>query len=221
MSSAQHIAVDIWSDYVCPFCYLELPLADRLTREYDGEVNLTWHAFELRPEPAPTLDPHGKYLQDIWTRSVRPLAEERSMRLRLPPIQPRSRKAFEAAMHANSIGRFAAMHAGLFRAFFEHGKDIGDVPTLLAIATTADIDTGPLQNALDRGYYTSQVLDDQRRAMELCIPGVPFLLVRFHDQPLKDAVPLRGAVPYERLSATVEQFRNGKADAQAGLRHPA
>jgi predicted DsbA family dithiol-disulfide isomerase len=219
MSSAQRISIDIWSDYVCPFCYLELPLVDRLAREYDGEVDIIWHAFELRPEPAPTLDPNGKYLQDIWARSVYPLAQERGMRLRQPPVQPRSRKAFEAALHAGSVGRFAAVHAGLFRAFFEYGKDIGDIPTLLEVAAAADIEAGPLQNALDNARYTSHVLNDQRLAMELGIPGVPFLLVRLYDEPLRDAVPLRGAVTYERLSATVEQFRRSKADGPAGPWH--
>ena len=51
-------------------------------------------------------------------------AYERNMRLRLPPVQPRSRKAFEAACHARDGGRFDAMHLALFRGFFEDGRDI-------------------------------------------------------------------------------------------------
>jgi hypothetical protein len=88
MTSEPRIAVEIWSDYVCPFCYLELPAVERLKEEFGPRVDVSWHAFELRPEPAPTLDPDGEYLHDIWGRSVYPMAEERGMRLRLPPVQP-------------------------------------------------------------------------------------------------------------------------------------
>ncbi len=82
MSNEQRIAIDIWSDYVCPFCYLELPLIDRLKEEFGAQLNITWRAFELRPDPVPTLDPNGEYLHDIWGRSVYPMAEQRRMTLR-------------------------------------------------------------------------------------------------------------------------------------------
>ena len=206
MSSNQRIAIDIWSDYVCPFCYLELPLIDELAQEFEGRLDITWRAFELRPEPAPLLEPNGKYLQDIWTRTVYPLAQERGMTLRLPPLQARSRKAFEAALHAQTVGRFGIMHAGLFRAFFQHGDDIGDLTTLLALAATLHIDAGPLQDALESERHRPQVEEDRQLALALGIQGVPFFIVRSGRQSHQEGVPLRGAVPYERLRAAVMQF---------------
>lgn len=206
MSNDQRIFIDIWSDYVCPFCYLELPVVERLRRDYKDRAAVTWHAFELRPEPAPTLDPDGKYLQDTWARLVYPMAQERGMTLRLPPVQPRSRKAFEAAFHAREIGNFNNMHAGLFRAFFEHGEDIGDMPTLLALAATLEIDAGPLQDALESGRYARQVSEDRALAVELGVQGVPFFIIRFGEQSYADGVALRGAVPYERAREAVARF---------------
>ena len=203
MSRNQRIAVDVWSDYVCPFCYLELPVLERLKREFGDRVDIRWRAFELRPEPAPTLSPQGKYLQDTWERLVYPMAKDRGMTLRLPPVQPRSRMAFEAALHAREVNAFDTMHAGLFRAFFEHGKDIGDMSTLLAIAATLEIDAGPLQEALESGRHTQQVGEDRAQAEELGMQGVPFLIVRLDGQSCGEGLALRGAVPYERLHAAV------------------
>ena len=61
------------------------------------EVEIIWRAFELRPEPVPTLDPKGDYLERVWGSSVYPLAERLGMTMKLPPLQPRSRLAHEAA----------------------------------------------------------------------------------------------------------------------------
>lgn len=203
MSRDQRIAIDIWSDYVCPFCYLELPVVERLERDFGDRIEVTWRAFELRPEPAPTLPPKGKYLQDTWERLVYPMARERGMTLHLPPVQPRSRMAFEAALHARDVNAFGKMHAGLFRAFFEHGKDIGSMDTLLAIAATVGIEAGPLQDALESGRHAQQVVDDRALAEDLGMQGVPFLIVRVVGQAFADGVALRGAVPYDRLHAVV------------------
>ena len=90
MPSTSPARISVWSDYVCPFCYLELPVLDRLQAEHAEEVEIDWRAFELRPEPAPTLDPNGEYLHRVWNQSVYPMAEQRGMVLRLPPVQPRS-----------------------------------------------------------------------------------------------------------------------------------
>lgn len=205
MSQDTRIALDIWSDYVCPFCYLELPAVTRLQQAFGSRLDVLWHAFELRPDPVPTLDPDGNYLHTVWNRSVYPMAQQLGMRIKLPPVQPRSRKAFEAVAFARDAGRFDAMHLALFRGFFEQGRDIGDSAELLSMAAESGLDHDALQAALDAGHYTQQVLQDQRRAQALGITGVPLMLVRHPGAPLETAVPLQGAVPYEQLHATVQE----------------
>lgn len=202
MSQDNRIALDIWSDYVCPFCYLELPAVNRLQQTFGPQLDVLWHAFELRPDPVPTLDPDGEYLHTVWNRSVYPMAQRLGMRIQLPPVQPRSRKAFEAVAFARDAGRFDAMHLALFRGFFEQGRDIGDSAELLSLAQESGLDGLALQAALDDGRYTQQVLQDERQAQALGITGVPLILVRRAGAPLETAVPLQGAVPYEHLHAT-------------------
>jgi predicted DsbA family dithiol-disulfide isomerase len=52
-------------------------------------VEVVWRAFELHPEPVPTLDPKGDYLQSAWKSSVYPLAERLGVKMRLPPLERR------------------------------------------------------------------------------------------------------------------------------------
>ena len=148
------VIVDVWSDYVCPYCFLEMPVLERIRSEHGSAVDIRWHAFELRPEPTPTLDPAGDYLKTTWARSVYPMAEERGMVLHLPPVQPRSRKAMEAAEFARDAGCFEAMHDALFRAFFEEGRDLASTDVLVAIGHAQGLDGHALRTALEEGTYT-------------------------------------------------------------------
>ena len=92
----------------------------------DPGVEVIWRAFELRPEPVPTLDPKGDYLEKAWNNSVYPLAKRLGVTMKLPPFQPRTRLAHQAAHWARTQGRFDDYHSALFRAFFERGENIGD-----------------------------------------------------------------------------------------------
>lgn len=107
------VQIDVWSDYVCPFCYLAEPTLARIKQEFGDAVRVTWRAFELRPAPVPTLDPKGEYLREVWARSVYRMASDRGMTLRLPPVQPRSRRAHEAAFVAREHGKFAERTGGI------------------------------------------------------------------------------------------------------------
>lgn len=206
MTAEPLLRIDLWSDYVCPFCYLEIPVLDRLQAAFGPALEIRWRAFELRPEPVPTLDPAGDYLRTTWARAVYSMAEERGMRLRLPPVQPRSRRALETAEHARGEGLFDPVHRGIFRAFFEEGRDIGKMDVLLEVGEAAGVEAGFLRKALEEGRHAEAVLDDQRLARELGIAAVPTLVLRRGEAPLEGATALSGAHPFERLHAVLERM---------------
>lgn len=136
-------------------------------------MEVIWRAYELRPEPAPALDPRGDYLQRVWTNSVYPLAERLGIEMRLPPLQPRSRRAHEAAHWAREAGRFEEMNAAVFRAFFERGEDIGDAAVLASLAAGLGLDGEALRRALESRRFEPAVLADEREAEGLGVSGVP------------------------------------------------
>ena len=55
--------------------------------------------------------------------------------MKLPPVQPRSRLAHEAAHWAREQGKFNEYNDAVFRAFFERGEDIGRAEVLMALAS--------------------------------------------------------------------------------------
>jgi predicted DsbA family dithiol-disulfide isomerase len=211
MNTQATVIVDVWSDYVCPFCYLQVPPIERLRGEFGDKVKIVWRAFELRPDPKPTLDPGGEYLRTTWAQSVYPMAQQRGMTLKLPPVQPRSRKAHEAAEFAESHLRFNAMHEALFRAFFEQGRDIGNIDVLCDIAAKVELNPDSLRQALEEERYLPLVLDDERLARDLGVSAVPFMFMRLGEAPWREAVPLQGAVPYETMRRVVERLTTPSA----------
>lgn len=201
------VQIDVWSDFVCPFCYLAEPVLTEIASGGDGVVTVVWRAFELRPEPVPTLDPQGDYLRDIWAQSVYPMAKQRGMALRLPPVQPRSRLAHEAVAYAAAEGRGAAMVHAVFRAFFEDGTDIGLSGELARLGAECGLDANELASALRMGRFRPQVLADESLAETFGLGGVPALVIRVADAPWEQAVLVSGAQPYDVIREAVAQVR--------------
>jgi predicted DsbA family dithiol-disulfide isomerase len=166
----------------------------------DPDVEIIWRAFELRPEPVPTLDPKGEYLQRAWTNSVDPLAARLGIQMKLPPLQPRSRLAHEAAHWARTQGRFDHYHAQVFRSFFERGEDIGDIDVLISVAAELGLDSGSLGVALKNRDFENSVLEDEQQAAELGISGVPAFVAN-------RKAALSGVQPVENLRKLIEHVR--------------
>lgn len=166
--------VVVYSDYVCPFSYMAEPLLARLRAE-EG-VRIEHRAFELRPTPTPLLDPDDEELHELWHSTVLPLAREHGVEIRMPPVQPRTRKAHEAAAHARTAGLFQSMRAAIFQAFFVDGEDIGRVDVLVELGTAVGLDATNLKVALDIDQCTEQVLADESEARASGVAAIPALL---------------------------------------------
>ncbi len=202
----QRVRITVFSDYVCPFCYLEEPDLARVREEYGDRVEVDWRAYELRPDPVPTLDPDGEYLHRVWNASVYPMARSMGMTLRLPPVQPRSRKALEAAEFARDNGRYDTMHTALFKAFFEDGRDLANPEVLLDVAASVGLEREDLRTALEENRYTEKVLSDEKLAARLGVGSVPTMLVAPADALLENAEAITGAQPYGgRIESAVER----------------
>lgn len=169
------IILEIFSDYVCPFCWLAEPSIRELEQN-EPEVRVVRHAFELRPNPVPTLDPQGGYLTQVWREVVYPMAERMGMLLRLPPVQPRSRLAHEAARFASGRGCLEAFHEEVFRAFFQRGEDIGRVDVLVELGKGVGLNGAALRQALATREFETEVTADEELAERLGVRAVPAYL---------------------------------------------
>lgn len=179
----------IYSDYVCPFCFLEIPALERLRDEHG--VELDYRAFELRPEPVPTLDPAGEYLTTVWNNSVYPMAHRMGVQIRLPPVQPRSRLAFEGAEFARDAGKLAEYTRAVHEAFFQRGLDIGVAEVLVEVARGVGLSQEEFRAALGDHRYLARVVEQEREAQDLGVHAVPAVVLGDYVIP--------GCVAYETL----------------------
>jgi len=139
----------------------------------EPDIEVIWRAFELRPEPVLTLDPQSEYLSRAWRDRVYPLAEKLGMPMKMPPVQPRSRLAHEAAQWARIKGRFDDFNGAVFRAFFERGENIGRTDVLLQLTSELSLDSHSLRTALENEEFREAVLTDERAAQNLGVRAVP------------------------------------------------
>lgn len=128
------VKIKVYSDYVCPFCYLaEFPLREAVPGR---DVEVEWMPFDLRPFPNETLRPEGDYLQRAWTNSVYPIARQMGVPIQLPTVspQPHTHLAFEGFQFANEHGKGGEYNHRVLSAFFVESRDIGDIAVLTKLA---------------------------------------------------------------------------------------
>lgn len=206
MQPERPIRLDIWSDYVCPFSYLELPELNRLIQDYGAQLHVVWRAFELRPLSAAGLDPMRDAVRACWEQKVYPMARERGVSIRMPQLHPRTRKAHETAAFARAHGSFEAMHRSIFRAYFEQGLDIAQPAVLLQLASALGLDAAALAKALENNSYAYEVSEDQDLAWELELSGVPAILLRQQGEPWSAAHAVQGAVKADAIRAAIREL---------------
>src|SRR5688572_20121545 len=126
------------------------------------------------------------------------------MTMRLPPLQPRSRLAHEAAHWARTQGRFDDYNAAVFRAFFERGEDIGETGVLASLAKELGLEVDSLRRALDAREFEAAVLGDEREAAALGVGGVPAFVA-------DRRAALSGVQPAESLQRLIGYVRGAGA----------
>lgn len=113
----QSTRVEVFMDYVCPFCFLVENAIEELKRDRDVKVRI--RPFELRPDPVPTLRPEDEYLPRVWKASAYPMAERLGFDIRLPSVspQPRTEKAFLVLQLAEEQSKAEEYSEAMFKAF--------------------------------------------------------------------------------------------------------
>jgi predicted DsbA family dithiol-disulfide isomerase len=172
------LKIKVYSDYVCPYCYLaEFPL-EQAMRGKDVEVE--WMPFELRPYPEPTLRPESEYLQRVWAQSVFPAARQLSAPIQLPQVspQPYSHLAFEGFQYAKEHGKANEYHYQVMAAFFQDGLDIGKIEVLTRLAGGIGLDEKEFGEALrDRRYQEAHQAALRHAHEEAGVTGVPMFVI--------------------------------------------
>lgn len=208
--------VEIWSDIVCPFCYIgkrkfEQALANF---EHKDQVTVVWKSFQLDPD----ADAMGTdYLQTLSSRKGWTLEQTRQItdNVRNMAQAVGLEYHFDRAISANSFDahRFAylafehglqdAAEEALFKAHFSEGKNIADRGTLVQLGESIGLDAALVKQALESPAHEEAVQKDILEAQQLRISGVPFFVF-----DRKYAVS--GAQAPEVFLSTLEQAFEGQ-----------
>ena len=183
--------VEIWSDVVCPWCYIGKRRFERALEgfEHRDQVEVEWRSFELDPE-APrrsavnTIDrlatKYGVSREQAEAMTVRVsrLAAEEGLAYRLDVAQQGNTLDAHRLLHlAAERGRQQALEERLFRAYFTEAEPIGQPEALVRLAAEAGLDASEAEAVLEGDTYSDRVREDQREAAALGIQGVPFFVI--------------------------------------------
>lgn len=176
------VPVTLFSDYVCPFCYI----GDRRLAKLEEHVDLRVERrfLEIRPETPASGRPVSDlgYPPERWRQMMANLARMargEGIPLAERQITTNSRRALLLAEAAKDEGDevFRALNEGIFRAFFSKGKNIGDTSVLRALAADAGVRPETVDRAWRAPVYEERLLESRRAAARLAISGVPAFLV--------------------------------------------
>ncbi len=184
-------------------------MLEEAARRYGARVDVLWHAYDLRPEPAPMPDPDSDYIQEHWKNRVLPMAAERGLVMRVPRRSVRSRRALQAALFARRNGGFRELDRAIYRARFEDDADISDVDVLRRLASAVGLDAEALAYAVRMNAHLEDLNADLTLAGQLGINGVPTAFIGPEADGLfaffSTAEPIVGAVPFERFGAAIDR----------------
>ena len=187
------LKVSVFSDYICPFCYIGSRRLLRLEQDYDLKVN--WAGLEIHPDTPPEGMPIERlgYPRAQWAQmmaALNEMAAEEGIELEDHDFTTNSHRALLLSEAAKRAGRevFYALHERLFHAFFSQGKNIGDEGVLRTLAADVGVPEDIVNVAWHNQDYEQRLKLNLQHARELGVRGTPTFV--FGEELLVGAVPL-------------------------------
>lgn len=214
--------IDIWSDYVCPFCtvgerHLTLALENFPGRE---DVEVTWRSFQLDPAaPKQATEKAPEYLSRVKGMSMEQVIQmndglaERARQVGLEYNWRDSYMVNTFDIHrlgqlANEAGVGEQWDAAVKRGYFTEGKNIGEPAQLKEFAAEVGLDPQRVEEVLASEEYAEQVNEDIALARQIGVQGVPFFV--FDGQ-----LAVSGAQPVEIFEQALAQAAEPQGGAAA------
>lgn len=182
--------VEIWSDVMCPFCYIGKRKFESALAQFseNEKIEVEWKSFQLQPDletnPNQNAVEHlavskGWSLayaqQAVW--QVTEMAKTVGLEYHFnKAVVANSFNAHRLSHYAKQYGKGSEIEEQLFKAYFTEGKNIDDYETLANIATTVGLDKTEAMLVLKDNKYEEEVRRDIAEAKQLRISGVPFFV---------------------------------------------
>jgi len=206
--SSENPKITVYSDYVCPFCYLGRESLAQYQETREDELQIEWHPFDLRSQkrlPDGSIDhsvDDGKdddYFEQA-KQNVRRLADKYDVEMDLNIATdidslPAQIVSYYLREH-HDYKTWLAFDEAVFEALWQDGRDIGDTDLLVDLATDVGVEADEVRSALDDDTLREEVRQQFTEAQSHGVTGVPTFAY--------DGYAARGAVPPEQLQRLVE-----------------
>ncbi|MGY2001299.1 DsbA family oxidoreductase [Blastococcus sp. SYSU DS1024] len=204
--------VEVWSDVVCPWCYIGKRRLEAALEQFPhrDQVEVVWRSFQLDPsapegEVHPTLPAlarkYGTSVEQMRANmaQVEQVAAGEGLEYHLTDaVSGNTLLAHELLHLAAERGKRNELKELLLHAYFEEGRPVFDVDSLVPLATQVGLDEAEVRAALTDHRYRDAVRQDAATAQSLGATGVPFFVV---DRKYGAA----GAQPAELLLQVLER----------------
>ena len=216
------LTVEIWSDVVCPWCYIgKRRFEAALERfEHREEVTVMWRSFELDPDAS--RDVHGTAAERLAGKFG--MSQERALQLHAEMEERAAGEGLEYHMDqtkgGNSFDAHRMIHLAatyghqadakerLLRAYFTEGESLGVWDTLVRLMEEVGVDPEEARSALQLEKFSEDVREDEALAQQLGIQGVPFFV-------FDRRYALSGAQPAETMLTALERAWEEAVNLQA------
>ncbi|WP_193570870.1 DsbA family oxidoreductase [Diaminobutyricibacter tongyongensis] len=187
----RRISIDIWSDVMCPFCYMSDAQLDHALEQFPHRdaVDLRFHSFLLMPQLSKDavinvvdllVRERGISRQQAVSTNAQIREHANAVGLEYHfdrAVATNMRTAHELSHFALGQRRQHHMIQRLFKAHFVDGLNVGDHDVLVGLAEEIGLDSAAARKALQSGEFADAVEADIRQARQLGITGVPFFVL--------------------------------------------
>lgn len=189
-SEIKKMKVEIWSDVMCPYCYVGKTQFEKALSQFadKNNVEVEWKSFQLMPDLKTqpnknlnqlTAEVMGMSLEQATAKSSQVVQMAKAAGLNYQfdkSVAANTFKAHQFIHFAHKSGKQNEAEEILFRSYFIDGKNVDDLPTLIELGKEIGLDTNELKTAIENETYADNVRADISEAKEIGVRGVPFFL---------------------------------------------
>lgn len=191
-SSQAKMKVEVWSDIMCPFCYIGKRHYEQALQAFDGagDVEVIWKSFQLDPEIPEEVEPgltSAQYMASTkgigseqvegMHHHVQAMARQAGLNYNLDETKVfNSFKAHRIIQLAKDKGKGDEAEELFFKAHFTDNKDLGNPEVLRELGTSMGLSASEVDEALSSPAYADKVRADIYEAQQVGVQGVPFFM---------------------------------------------
>jgi predicted DsbA family dithiol-disulfide isomerase len=209
--------IEIWSDFVCPFCYVGKRRLEEALEKFQLSVDVEFKSFELDPDAEVHVDMNVYEMLSKKYGTSNEQAKTMSEGIKEHGKQAGIKFDFDNSIPTNTfdahrLAKLAALKGldyklteNLLKAHFVDGRHIGDKQTLLSISVNTGLDIEEVKEVLDGTRFTNEVRFDENEARQLGVKGVPFFVIN-------RKYAISGAQPAEVFESTLKKVWEEERD---------